>query len=163
MHFPSIFSISFGISGIEIHGVFIFDLFSYSDLWTFWISVWILLCDDRPVADAASKLIMKPDGILVMGTSPDVIDNPEPTKNVECDSAKRIIPVRNEAMTSMCLLPKTVLPGTHQQAELIDMNTERLDHQCGTCWYPDSNDHPGVYVCGKCRCLMALCCGYHAW
>ena len=114
---------------------------------------------DRPVADAASKLIMKPDGILVMCTSPDVIDHPEPTKNVGCDSAKRNIPVRSEE-TCMCLLPKTVLPGTHQQAELIDMNRERLDHQCGTCWYPDSNNHPDVYVCWNCRLfdgIVLLC------
>ena len=123
-----------------------------------------LECGDRPVADAASKLIMMHDGILMMGTSPDVIDHPKPTKNVGCDSAKRNIPVRKEAMTSMCLLPSTVLPGTYQQAELIDMNTARLDHQYGTCWYPDSNNHPGVYVCWKCRCLMALCVVvYHAW
>ena len=44
---------------------------------------------------------MKPDGILVMGTLPDVIDHPEPTKNVWCDSAKRNILVRSEEM-SVC-------------------------------------------------------------
>ena len=41
---------------------------------------------DRPVADAASELAMKPDGILVVGTLPDVIDHNEPTENVWCDS-----------------------------------------------------------------------------
>ena len=58
----------------------------------------------------------------------------------------------------MCLLTKAVLPGTHQQAELRDINGERLDHQCGACWYPDSNNHPDTHICWNCRCLMALCC-----
>ena len=113
---------------------------------------------DRPVANAASELIMKPDRILVGDTLPDVIDHPEPRENIWCDSAKRNIPVPSEEMMCMCLLPKTVLPGTHQQAEMIDINGECLDHQCGVCWYPDSNNHPDAHICWNCRCLMALCC-----
>ena len=93
-----------------------------------------------------------------MGTLPVVIDHPEPTENEWCESGKRNIPVRCEEMTFVCLLPKTVLPGTHQQAEMIDIRRERLDHQCGACWYPDSNKHPDAYICWNCRCLMALCC-----
>ena len=91
-----------------------------------------------------------PDEMLVMGILPAVIDHPGPTENVWCEAGKRNIPV--------CFLPKTVLPGTHQQAEMIDIKWERLDHQCGVCWYPDSNNRPDTYICGDCRCLMALCC-----
>ena len=113
---------------------------------------------DRPVADVASELIIRPDEILVVDTIPAVIDHPEPRENGWCESGKRNIPVRSEEMTFVCLLPKTVLPGTHQQAEMIDIKLERLDHQCGVCWYPDSNNHPDAYICWNCRCLMALCC-----
>ena len=113
---------------------------------------------DRPVANAASELIRKPDRILVGDTLPSVIDHPEQRENTWCDSTKRDIPVRSDEMTCMCLLTKTVLPGTHLQAELIDINGERLDHQCRACWYPDSNNHPDAHICWNCRCLMALCC-----
>ena len=113
---------------------------------------------DRPVADAASELMIRPDEILVVGTLPAVIDHPEPTENVWCESGKRNIPVRSEEMTFVCLLPKTVLPDTHQQAEMIDIKREHLDHQCGACWYPDSNNHADAYICWNCRCFMALCC-----
>ena len=41
---------------------------------------------------------------------------------------------------------------------MIDIKRERLDHQCGASWYPDSNNHPDAYICWNCRCLMALCC-----
>ena len=41
---------------------------------------------------------------------------------------------------------------------MIDIKRERLDHQCGACWYPDSNNHPDAYNCWECQCLMALCC-----
>ena len=61
-----------------------------------------------------------------MGTLPAVIVR----------SGKRNIPVRSEEMMSVCLLPKTVLPGTHQQAEMIDIKWERLDHQCGRVGTP---------------------------
>ena len=61
-------------------------------------------------------------------------------------------------MTSVCLLPKTVLPGTHQQVEMKDIKWKCVDHRCGACWYPDSNNHPDIYICWGCRCLMALCC-----
>ena len=57
----------------------------------------------------------------------------------------------------MCLLPKTVLPGTHRQVEMIGIKWEHLDHQGGACWYTDSNDRPDTYICWDCRCLMALC------
>ena len=113
---------------------------------------------DRPVTETASELIITPDEILVMDTLPTVIDHPEPTENVWCEVGKRNIPVRSEQMTSVCLLPKTVLPGTHQQAEMIDIKWECLDHQCGACWYPDSNNRPDTFICWDCRCLMALCC-----
>ena len=49
---------------------------------------------DRPVADAASELMIRPDEILVVGTLPAVIDHPEPTKNVWRESGKQNIPVR---------------------------------------------------------------------
>ena len=113
---------------------------------------------DRPVADSASELTIRPDEILDVGTLPAVIDHPEPAKNVWCEPGKRKIPVRSEDMTCVCLLPKTVLSGTHQQAEMIDIKRECLDHQCRACWYPDSNNHPDAYICLDCRCLMALCC-----
>ena len=51
---------------------------------------------DRPVADAASELMIRPDEILVVGTLPAVIDHPEPMENVWCESGKRNIPVRSE-------------------------------------------------------------------
>ena len=114
---------------------------------------------DRPVTDAASELMITSDEILVMDILPAVIDHPEPTENVWCEAGKRNIPVRSEEMTSVCLLPKTVLPGTHQQAEMIDIKWKCLDHQCGACWYSDSNNRPYTYICWDCRCLMALCCG----
>ena len=43
---------------------------------------------DRPVTDAASELIITPDETLVMGTLPAVIDHPEPTENVWCETDK---------------------------------------------------------------------------
>ena len=77
-----------------------------------------------------------PDEMLVMGTLPAVRDHPGPTENVWCEAGKRNIPVRSEEMTSVCLFPRTVLPGTHQQAEMIDIKWERLDHQCGRVGTP---------------------------
>ena len=84
---------------------------------------------DRPVTEAVPELMTKPDETLVTGTFPAVIDHPEPTKNVWCETDKQDIPVRREEMTSVCLLPKTVLPGTHQLVEMEDNKWKRVDHR----------------------------------
>ena len=112
---------------------------------------------DRPVTEAAPELMTKPAETLVTCTLPAVIDNPKPRKKVWCETDKKDIPVGKEEMTSVCLLPKTVLPGTHQQVEMEDNKWKRVDHRCGACWYPDSNNRPVTYTCWDCRCLMALC------
>ena len=91
---------------------------------------------DRPVTDVPSELMITPDEMLVMGTLTAFTDHPEPTENVWCEAGKWNIPVRSEEMTSVCLLPKTVLPRTHQQAEMIGIKWERLDHQCGCVGTP---------------------------
>ena len=88
---------------------------------------------DWPVTDVPSELMITPDEMLVMDTLPAVIVHPE---NVWCEAEKWNIPVRSEEMTSVCLLPKTVLPGTHQQAEMIGIKLEHLDHQCGRVGTP---------------------------
>ena len=109
-----------------------------------------------PVTEAAPELMTKPDETLVTGTFPAVIDHPEPTENVWCETDKQDIPVRKEEMTSVCLLRKTILTGTHQLVEMEDNKWKRVDHRCGACWYPDSNNRPVTYTCWDCRCLMAL-------
>ena len=112
---------------------------------------------DRPVTEAVSELMTKPDETLATCTLPAVIDHPEPRENVWCETDKQDIPVGREEMTSVCLLPKTVLPGTHQQVEMEDNKWKHVDHRCGVCWYPDSNNRPVTHTCWDCRCLMALC------
>ena len=96
---------------------------------------------------------------LVTCTVPAVMDNPEPGKYVWCETERKDIPVGIEEMTSVCLLPKTVLQSTHQLVEMKDDKRKGVDHRCGVCWDPDSNNRPVTYTCWDCRCLMALCCG----
>ena len=114
---------------------------------------------DRPVTEAAPELMTKPAETLVTCTFPAVIDNPKPGKKVWCETERKDIPVGREEMTFVCLLPKTLLPGTHQLVEMEDDKRKDVDHQCGACWYPNSNNRPVTYTCWDCRCLMALCCG----
>ena len=114
---------------------------------------------DRPVTEPAPELMTKPVQTLVTCTVPAVIDNPEPGIKVWCETERKDIPVGIEEMTSVCLLPKTVLPGTHQLVEMKDDKWKGVDHRCGACWDPDSNNRPVIYTCWDCRCLMALCCG----
>ena len=112
---------------------------------------------DRPVTKAALELMTKPVQTLVMCTVPAVIDKPEPGKKVWCETERKDIPVGIEEMTSVCLLPKTVLQGTHQLVEMKDDKWKGVDHRCRACWDPDSNNR--LVTCWDCRCLMALCCG----
>ena len=69
---------------------------------------------DRPVTKAAPEFMTKRAETLVTCTLLAIIDNPKPRKKVWCETDKKYIPVGKEEMTSVCLLPKTVLPGTHQ-------------------------------------------------
>ena len=85
-------------------------------------------CGDRPVTEAAPELMTNPDETLAMGISPAVIDHPEPWENVWCETDKRDIPVRREEITSVCLLPKAVLPDTRQQVEMENNKWKRVDH-----------------------------------
>ena len=112
---------------------------------------------DRLVTEAAPELMTKAAETLVTYTLPAVIDNPKPGKKVWCETYKNDIAVGREEMTSVCLLPKSELPGTHQQVEMEDNKWKRVDHGCGACWYLDSNNRPVTYTCWDCRCLMALC------
>ena len=108
-----------------------------------------------PVTKAAPEFMTKPAETLVTCTLPAVKDNPKPRKNVWCETDKKYIPVGKEEMTSVCLLLETVLPGTHQQVKMEDNKWKWVDHRCGACWYPDSNNRS--VTCWDCRCLMALC------
>ena len=112
---------------------------------------------DRPLTKAAPEFMTKPAETLATCTLPAVKDNPKPRKKVWCETDKKDIPVEKEEMTSVCLLPETVLPGTHQQVKMEDNKWKCVDHRCGACWYPDSNNRPVTYTCWDCRCLMALC------
>ena len=90
----------------------------------------------RPVADTASALTVRRDEILGDGTIPAVIDHPGSMGNLRCEAGKWKACVGSEDMTCECLLPKTVLSGTHKQAEMLDIKHKCLDHQWGRVGTP---------------------------
>ena len=99
---------------------------------------------DRPVTDTDSELV--------------IIDHPGPVGELWCKAGERMIPVRQDDMSCVCFLLKTVLSSTHRQAEISNIECNGLDQQCGACWNPDSNTHLDGHICFDCWCLMALCC-----
>ena len=96
--------------------------------------------------EAAPELMTKPTETLVTRTFQAVIDNPEPGKKVWCETERKDIPEERKE-TFVCLLPITLLPGTHEVVEMDDDKRKDVDHQCGACWYPDSNNRPVTYTC----------------